>query len=103
MPRPEWELNEASETSDLVRARRSLPGPAGELMPPSHTSSKSGLENANCLQSAVRNGYRCERFTERKIMSAYVWQDGRLLGFDAVEWVTWLAAVAGLALLTLAI
>jgi hypothetical protein len=34
-------------------------------------------------------------------MSAYVWQDGRLLGFDAVEWVTWLAAVAGLALLTL--
>jgi hypothetical protein len=38
-----------------------------------------------------------------EIMSAYVWQDGRLLGFDAVEWMTWLAAVTGIALLTLAI
>jgi hypothetical protein len=36
-------------------------------------------------------------------MSAYVWQDGRLLGFDGVEWMTWLAAVTGLALLTLVI
>jgi len=26
-----------------------------------------------------------------------------LLGFDAVEWMTWLAAVTGIALLTLAI
>ena len=38
-----------------------------------------------------------------EIMSAYVWQDGRLLGFDAVEWMTWLAAVTWIALLTLAI
>jgi hypothetical protein len=36
-------------------------------------------------------------------MSAYVWQDGRLLGFDAIEWTMWLTAVTGIALLTLAI
>jgi hypothetical protein len=36
-------------------------------------------------------------------MSAYVWQDGRLLGFDGVEWMTWVAAVTGIALLTLAL
>jgi hypothetical protein len=34
-------------------------------------------------------------------MSAYIWRDGRLLGFDTFEWMTWLAAVSGLALLTL--
>jgi hypothetical protein len=36
-------------------------------------------------------------------MSAYFWQDGRLLGFDHIEWLTWVAAVSGLALLTLSI
>ena len=103
MSRPEWELNDAGEIRDLVRARQSPSGPVSELMPPSHTSRKSGRENANSLQSGARNGYDCERFREREIMSAYVWQDGRLLGFDAFEWVTWFTAVAGLALLTLAI
>src|ERR1700694_1860657 len=43
------------------------------------------------------------RLSGSGIMSAYVWQDGRLLGFDAVEWMTWVAAVTGLALLTLPI
>ena len=27
-------------------------------------------------------------------MSAHIWRDGRLLGFDGVEWLTWLVAVA---------
>jgi hypothetical protein len=36
-------------------------------------------------------------------MSAYFWQDGRLLGFDRFEWLTWVVAVSGLALLTLSI
>jgi hypothetical protein len=35
-------------------------------------------------------------------MRAYLWQDGRVLGFDAVEWFTWLAAVNVMALITLA-
>jgi hypothetical protein len=37
-----------------------------------------------------------------KFMRAYLWQDGRVLGFDAVEWFTWLAAVNLMALITLA-
>lgn len=35
-------------------------------------------------------------------MSVYIWQDGRLLGFDSVEWLTWVVAVTALAVLTLA-
>jgi hypothetical protein len=35
-------------------------------------------------------------------MRAYLWQDGRVLGFDAVEWFAWLAAVNVMALITLA-
>jgi len=36
-------------------------------------------------------------------MSAYIWSEGRLLGFDAVEWGTLSAAVALLALVTLTV
>lgn len=36
-------------------------------------------------------------------MRAYIWQDGRVLGFDAVEWLAWFAAVNLLALFTLAL
>jgi hypothetical protein len=36
------------------------------------------------------------------IMRGYIWNDGRVLGFDAVEWLTWVAAVGVLGLMTLA-
>jgi hypothetical protein len=36
-------------------------------------------------------------------MRTYLWQDGRVLGFDAVEWLAWIAALNVLALITLVI
>jgi len=36
-------------------------------------------------------------------MRTYIWQDGRVLGFDAVEWLAWIAALNVLALITLVI
>ena len=36
-------------------------------------------------------------------MRAYLCKDGRVLGFDAVEWLTWFAAVNVVALIALAI
>ena len=36
-------------------------------------------------------------------MRTYFWQDGRVLGFDAVEWLAWIAALNVLALITLVI
>ncbi len=36
-------------------------------------------------------------------LRGYIWNDGRVLGFDAVEWLTWLAALSVVALMTLAI
>jgi hypothetical protein len=36
-------------------------------------------------------------------MSAHIWRDGRLLGFDGVEWLAWLIAVAVIGVLALAV
>jgi hypothetical protein len=36
-------------------------------------------------------------------MFAHLWRDGRLLGFDRVEWLAWLLAVAMIGLLTLVV
>lgn len=36
-------------------------------------------------------------------MRAFICKDGRVLGFDAVEWLTWFAAVNVVALITLVI
>jgi hypothetical protein len=30
-------------------------------------------------------------------MPEFIWQDGRFLGFDSVEWLVWLIAIIGLA------
>ena len=37
------------------------------------------------------------------VMSAHIWRDGRLLGFDGVEWLTWLVSVAVIGVLALAV
>lgn len=42
-------------------------------------------------------------FFEDGFMRTYIWQDGRVLGFDAVEWLAWVAALNVLALITLVI
>jgi hypothetical protein len=36
-------------------------------------------------------------------MSAHIWRDGRLLGFNGGEWLTWLIAVAVIGVLALAV
>ena len=36
-------------------------------------------------------------------MSAHIWRDGRLFGFDRVEWLTWLVAITVLGVLALAV
>jgi hypothetical protein len=36
-------------------------------------------------------------------MSAHIWREGRLLGFDRVEWLIWLVAVAVIGVLALAV
>lgn len=38
-----------------------------------------------------------------RVMSAHIWRDGRLFGFDGVEWLTWLIAVAVIGVLALAV
>ena len=38
-----------------------------------------------------------------RVMSAHIWRDGRLFGFDGVEWLTWLIAVAAIGVLALAV
>ncbi len=47
-------------------------------------------------------GRRQFRIKGRGSMLAYIWEDGRFLGFDVVEWLAWLGAVSILALFTLA-
>jgi hypothetical protein len=74
-----------------------------EVMPPGHSEPKSGGNRLNFPSSRTPGNVSVSSTFGSGIMSAYVWQDGRLLGFDAVEWMTWLAAVTGIALLTLAI
>jgi hypothetical protein len=34
-------------------------------------------------------------------MRAFMWQDGRVFGFDSVEWLSWLVAINVAAMLTL--
>ena len=34
-------------------------------------------------------------------MSAHIWRDGRLFGFNGAEWLTWLIAVAVIGVLAL--
>jgi hypothetical protein len=38
-----------------------------------------------------------------RVMFAHMWRDGRLFGFDRVEWLTWLIAVAVIGVLALAV
>ena len=38
-----------------------------------------------------------------RAMSAHIWRDGRLFGFDRVEWLTWLVAITVLGVLALAV
>ena len=38
-----------------------------------------------------------------RVMSAHFWRDGRLFGFDRVEWLTWLVAITVLGVLALAV
>jgi hypothetical protein len=90
----------AAAANGVINAGCTLvrPGDARQPQPPGIDLESAEFffqRDANRLVSAQRSG--------SGIMSAYVWQDGRLLGFDAVEWMTWLAAVTGIALLTLAI
>ena len=37
------------------------------------------------------------------VMSAHIWRDGRLFGFNGVEWLTWLIAVAVIGVFALAV
>jgi hypothetical protein len=48
-------------------------------------------------------GRRQFRINGRGSMLAYIWEDGRFLGFDLVEWLAWLGAVSILALFTLVV
>src|SRR6266487_5559823 len=65
----------------------------------SYSSSPHCDRTSRPLMGAGRRQFRIKG---RGSMLAYIWEDGRFLGFDVVEWLAWLGAVSILALFTLA-
>jgi hypothetical protein len=53
----------------------------------------SGKNLSTCAEARRRRN--------QGVMRAFMWQDGRVFGFDSVEWLSWLVAINVAAMLTL--